>query len=101
MITEQPTAGAHAEKQQSIKCVVWDLDNTVWEGILLEDGDVTLRAGVLEALQELDRRGILNSVASRNDHQTALDKLEALGLREYFLYPEINWNSKSASLAAI
>jgi FkbH-like protein len=49
----------------------------------------------------LDRRGILNSIASRNDPDLALRKLEALGLKEYFLYPEIKWNAKSASIAAI
>jgi FkbH-like protein len=100
MIAEQQAARAREEKQ-SIKCVVWDLDNTIWGGILLEDAEVALRAGVLETIRELDRRGILNSVASRNDHQLAIDKLTSFGLDEYFLYPEINWNSKAASLEAI
>ncbi|CAG0937723.1 methoxymalonate biosynthesis protein [Thermoflexales bacterium] len=100
MLAEQQVVQAKAEKQ-SIKCVVWDLDNTLWEGILLEDDAVTLRAGVREILQELDRRGILNAIASRNDADLALSKLEEFGLKEYFLYPEINWNAKSASVAAI
>jgi FkbH-like protein len=100
MIAEQQAAKARDEKQP-IKCVVWDLDNTIWDGILLEDADVTLRAGVSEIIQELDRRGILNSIASRNDYQLAIDKLTSFGLDEYFLYPEINWNSKAASLEAI
>jgi len=30
-----------------------------------------------------------------------MDKLEELGIEEYFLYPEVNWNSKSTSLEAI
>lgn len=100
MIAEQQDAQARAEAQ-SIKCVVWDLDNTVWEGILLEDDHVTLRAGVRETLAELDRRGILLSIASRNDRDAALARLAELGIQDYFLYPEINWNPKSASLAAI
>ena len=100
MLAEQQVVQAKAEKQ-SIKCVVWDLDNTLWEGILLEDDAITLRPGVREVLQELDRRGILNSIASRNDADLALSQLEALGLKEYFLYPEINWNAKSASVEAI
>lgn len=55
-----------------VKCVVWDLDNTVWDGVLLEDGDGRpLRPGVREAIEELDRRGILQSIASRNDHEAA------------------------------
>ncbi len=100
MIREQEIAKAKAEKQ-SVKCVVWDLDNTVWDGILLEGDAITLRPGVLETIQELDRRGILNSIASRNDYDTAMSTLEAWGLREYFLYPEINWNSKASSIEAI
>lgn len=100
MIREEEIAQAKAE-EQSIKCVVWDLDNTLWEGILLEGDTLSLRPGVLATLQELDRRGILNSIASRNDYYAAMQRLEEFGVREYFLYPEINWKNKSASLEAI
>jgi FkbH-like protein len=92
---------AKKKEKQSIKCVVWDLDNTVWDGILLEDTEVTLRPHVVEILKTLDERGILHSVASRNDHDTAMAKLKELGLDEYFLYPQINWNSKAASIGQI
>jgi FkbH-like protein len=87
--------------KQSIKCVVWDLDNTVWDGILLEDTQVTLRPHVVEILKTLDARGILHSIASRNDHATAMAKLQEFGIDEYFLYPQINWNSKGASVGQI
>jgi FkbH-like protein len=87
--------------KQSIKCVVWDLDNTVWDGILLEDTDVKLRPHVVEMIKILDERGILHSVASRNDHATAMAKLKEFGLDEYFLYPQINWNSKASSITQI
>ncbi len=86
---------------KSIKCVVWDLDNTVWDGILLEDTSVTLREGVVEILKTLDGRGILQSIASRNDHGTAMEKLQELGISEYFLYPQINWGAKSVSVKNI
>jgi FkbH-like protein len=85
----------------TVKCVVWDLDNTVWEGILLEDGEVTLRPGVVDVLKALDERGILNSVASRNDHDAAMAKLTELGIAEYFLYPQINFGPKSESVAQV
>jgi FkbH-like protein len=105
MINEQQEVAQHvalaeAEKQ-SIKCVVWDLDNTLWDGILLEDDDVSLRGEVVETIEALDRLGILNSIASRNEHDVAWKKLEEFGIAEYFLYPEIGWNSKSSSLEAI
>ncbi|MEA2563400.1 MAG: hypothetical protein QOH06_4904 [Acidobacteriota bacterium] len=90
-----------SDKKSSIKCVVWDLDNTVWDGILLEDSEVRLRPHVVEILKTLDERGILHSIASRNDHDMALAKLQEFGIEEYFLYPQINWNSKAASIAQI
>jgi FkbH-like protein len=81
--------------------VVWDLDNTIWDGILLEDPEVTLRPHVVHILKTLDERGILHSIASRNDHDAAMAKLKELGIEEYFLYPQINWSSKAASITQI
>lgn len=92
---------AKKKEKQSIKCVVWDLDDTVWDGILLEDREVKLRPHVVHLLKTLDERGILHSIASRNDHDLAMAKLKELGIDEYFLYPQINWNSKAASVAQI
>ncbi|MEV3914139.1 HAD-IIIC family phosphatase [Streptomyces canus] len=85
----------------TVKCVVWDLDNTVWDGVLLEDGDVKLRPGVVEVIRTLDGRGILHSIASRNDHDAAMAKLEEFGIAEYFLYPQITWDNKSDSIRVI
>ncbi|MFD8821926.1 HAD-IIIC family phosphatase [Streptomyces sp. NPDC059605] len=85
----------------TVKCVVWDLDNTVWDGVLLEDGDVTLRPAVVEVLRTLDERGILHSIASRNDHEAAMAKLEEFGIAEYFLHPQIHWGNKSDSVKAV
>ncbi|HEX8337952.1 MAG TPA: HAD-IIIC family phosphatase [Pyrinomonadaceae bacterium] len=96
---ERP-AGA-AEEKQLIKCVVWDLDDTLWRGVLLEGDAVELRENVADIVRTLDGRGVLQSVASRNDHEQALGKLREFGLEEFFLYPQINWNSKRASIARI
>jgi len=86
---------------KQIKCLVWDLDNTLWGGILLEDSDVKLKPGMREILAELDRRGILLSIASKNDYSDAMAKLRQLGVGEYFIYPQINWNSKAQSIKSI
>lgn len=101
MATAELMRPAANVEHQTIKCVVWDLDNTLWNGILLEDEQVTLRDGVVEIIQTLDSRGILLSIASRNDEATALARLDQFGLKEYFLYPQINWNSKAASVKAV
>ncbi|HEX2187554.1 MAG TPA: HAD-IIIC family phosphatase [Longimicrobiaceae bacterium] len=88
-------------RARKIKVVVWDLDNTVWDGVLLEDPRVSLKPQVPEIMRRLDERGILQSVASKNDHDAAMAKLRELGLDEYFLYPQINWSSKAASIEQI
>jgi FkbH-like protein len=101
---EPPERSEPAKKPRkpgSVKCLIWDLDNTVWDGILLEDPEVRLRPGVAEVLAALDARGILHSIASRNDHDLAMAKLRELGLDAYFLYPKVNWGTKSDSVAAI
>ncbi len=59
--------------KKGVKCVVWDLDHTLWEGILLESDDVKLNDNIKEILAELDERGILLSVASRNDEAAAME----------------------------
>ena len=86
---------------KEIKAVVWDLDGTIWDGILLENDEVKLKPGIKEIIETLDSRGILHSIASHNEHDVAMAKLQKMGLAEYFLFPEINWNSKSASIKRI
>ena len=84
-----------------IKCVVWDLDNTLWNGVLLEGDTVSLREGVLDVIAGLDERGILQSIASRNDYDLAMAKLKEFGIDEYFICGQINWNSKAVSIRRI
>jgi FkbH-like protein len=92
---------AAKSKHKPVKLLIWDLDNTLWEGTLLEDTEVRLREGVRETLVTLDQRGILHSIASKNDHETAMRKLRELRLDEYFLFPQMNWNSKAANVRTI
>ncbi|MFD7639236.1 HAD-IIIC family phosphatase [Kitasatospora sp. NPDC059795] len=85
----------------TVKCVVWDLDNTLWKGTLLEGDDVAVDARVRETVLGLDARGILQAVASKNDHQPAWQRLEDLGLAEYFVHARIGWGPKSTSVQEI
>lgn len=87
--------------ERKVKCVVWDLDNTIWNGILLEDDELTLNNDAVLAIKEFDKRGILQSISSKNYFEDAKKKLEEFGLWEYFIYPEINWNDKSQSIESI
>ncbi|MCP4458245.1 MAG: HAD-IIIC family phosphatase, partial [Cytophagales bacterium] len=89
------------EDKRYVKCVVWDLDNTIWDGVLLEGDFVKLRSNVTGIIKTLDSRGILQSITSKNEYGMAMDKLKEFYLYEYFLYPQINWNSKTSSIKEI
>ncbi len=82
------------------KCLVWDLDNTLWDGVLLE-GNVRLREEAANTVAELDRRGILHSIASRGDEELAMAALREYRLDGLFLLPQINWSAKSQNILTI
>lgn len=88
---------------KSCKCVVWDLDNTLWSGTLVEDGlaGISLKPGVVEIITELDRRGILQSVASKNNPEEALEALKKFGIHDFFLHPQVSWGPKSSAVREI
>lgn len=87
--------------QGRIKCVVWDLDDTLWDGVLLEDGQVRLRPAMVEHIRRLDGLGVLHSIASKNDPELATAKLREFGIEELFLCPQIGWDAKSESVQRI
>jgi FkbH-like protein len=71
-----------AAKGVAIKCVVLDLDNTLWGGVIGDDGLEGIQLGDSDegecyvALQrfllELKRRGIILVVVSKNEHANAV-----------------------------
>ncbi|MGA4847531.1 HAD-IIIC family phosphatase [Streptomyces sp. G5(2025)] len=87
-----------------VKCVVWDLDGTLWDGVAIESETGALpapRAWVLDAIDALAERGVLSSVASR----TAPSQLELLlaepALSKRFVAPQVGWQDKSEALRRI
>jgi FkbH-like protein len=96
-----PASGKAAPvARPAAKCVVFDLDNTLWDGILLE-GSVALRARVAETFKALDERGILLSAVSKNAPEDALAQLKRFGLDEYLLFPAIGWGPKSEGVRRV
>ncbi|MFI6688486.1 HAD-IIIC family phosphatase [Streptomyces sp. NPDC050485] len=89
------THTAGAVPAPTVKCLVWDLDDTVWNGTVLEGDAPQPFPEVLATLRALDERGILHAVASRGDHATATAHLQALGIEELFTVLEIGWGAKS------
>jgi FkbH-like protein len=85
----------------TVKCLVWDLDDTLWDGVVLEgDRPRPFRAAV-DALKVLDQLGILHAVASRGDHRTAAGHLAEHGLEDLFCVLDIGWGAKSDAIRRI
>lgn len=104
------------------KCVLVDLDNTLWPGILAETGapfpmnlDFTLFSyhslfmGLHQALKSLKRRGILLACVSKND-EAVVRKLwrypagapvDQLLTMDDFVTSRINWNEKVDNIMEI
>ncbi len=76
-----------------IKLIIWDLDETFWHGVLSEEEIKPIEPN-LNILKELTNRGIVNSIASKNDYTRAKKKLKDLGIWEYFVFPSISWDPK-------
>lgn len=89
--------------EKKIKCLVWDLDNTLWDNILVESdpAEINLKDRIPDILRQLDERGILLSIASKNNSQLAGELLRKFGIEHYFLYPQIEWQQKSILLETI
>ena len=97
------------------KCIVLDLDNTLWKGILGEDGSEGIEMGDTPtgrgfrqfqlALKALCRRGTILAVNSKNTPEEAIEVIRNhpdMVLREHdFAAMQINWDDKAANLARI
>jgi FkbH-like protein len=97
------------------KCIVVDLDNTLWGGILGEDGAEGIQMGdtpegrpfrrFQQALKALNRRGVLLAINSKNnasDVKALFEQNSDLLLRESdFAAMQINWDDKATNLARI
>src|SRR5579884_883338 len=98
------------------KVVACDLDNTLWGGIIGEDGINGIRVGpgtaegeahaaLQEYLKELSDRGVLLAVCSKNnpeDAQLPFREHSGMALRlQDFAAFQANWNDKAANLRAI
>ena len=106
---------ARALKGKARKCLVLDCDNTLWGGIVGEDGVQGVQLGrtypgsayraFQSAALELQHRGVLLALCSKNNEADALEVLEkhpeCLIRKEHLACTRINWNDKAANLREI
>lgn len=86
---------------EQIRLVIWDLDETFWRGTLTEGGITEYVSAHHDIVVELARRGIMNSICSKNTFAEAEDVLRDHGIWEYFVFPSIDWSPKGGRVAAI
>jgi len=94
-----------------VKLVIVDLDDTLWRGIVAEEGDISDETiegwpmGLIEALQFLKKRGVLLGIISKNDEariEGLWDRIMGGRLRlDDFVVHRINWRSKADNLEEI
>ena len=87
------------------KVVAVDLDNTLWDGVVGEDGVENIRPKVAfqRELKALKERGVLLVALSKNNEEDGLEGLESLeGLVvDDFVSLKINWKSKAENLQEV
>lgn len=100
---------------KTVKCIVLDLDNTLWGGVIGDDGMAGIRlghGGEGEAflnfqgyLRDLRDRGILLAVCSKNDPENARlpfrEHPDMLFKEEDFAVFIANWENKADNLRSI
>ncbi|MBF0368323.1 MAG: HAD family hydrolase [Magnetococcales bacterium] len=101
---------------RSRKCLVLDLDNTLWGGVIGDDGLEGIRLGqgsaegeAFVAMQRhalnLQRRGVILAVCSKNDQETALLPFrhhpEMILKEEHIALFVANWQDKATNLEEI
>ncbi len=105
-----------ARQGRSYKCLVLDLDNTLWGGVIGDDGMEGIIIGqgsplgeafvaVQEYAKELARRGVILAVCSKNDEANARAPFEShpdmvLRLSDIACF-RANWDDKPANIRAI
>ena len=82
----------------AIKLVIWDLDDTIWAGTLAEGDDVVLNEVRAGFIRELNRRGIISAICSKNHPEHAKAKMSAFGLWEETVFNRIAFESKGAAV---
>lgn len=80
------------------KLIIWDLDDTLWQGTLAEGHNVILDERRAAFVRTLNGRGIVSAICSKNDLATARATLERFGLWDDFVFPRIAFVPKGPAV---
>ena len=83
-----------------MKLVVWDADETLWEGKLIY-GNVKLKYETKEILKQINKLGIEQCVCSRNNLEDVENKLIEFGLKKYIIGIRADWLPKNIMIKDI
>lgn len=83
-----------------LKLVIWDLDETLWQGTLSE-GAVILSAKHAQLLRDMVDAGVMCSICSKNDAPAVDAKLAELGIAGLFVFCSVNWAPKGERVRQI
>src|SRR5436305_9573748 len=83
-----------------VKLVIWDLDDTFWRGTLTEGGIQAVPENC-KIVRALSRRGIVNSICSKNDHEQAKAALKEIGIWKHFVFPTLSFSPKGKAVAEV
>lgn len=83
-----------------IKIIIWDLDDTFWNGTLSEGGIKAIENNIL-LVKNLTDHGIINTICSKNDYEPAIEQLDKLGVKDYFVFSSINWEAKGPRISSL
>ena len=84
-----------------VKCIVFDLDNTIWNGTLDANDNVKLNEKIIEYIKKAFEKGIVLAIASKNNFEEAYKKIVELGIEKYFYKFYISWGDKYKSIKDI
>lgn len=84
----------------NIKLIIWDLDNTFWDGIISEVRIIP-KSENIALIKDLTDIGVINSICSKNNFHTCEVKLRELNIFDYFVFPSITWESKGNRIKSI
>ena len=85
---------------EAVRLVIWDLDETFWNGTLSEGG-ITYNRANHDLVIALARRGIISTICSKNDMETAKSALVENGIWDFFVFPSVDWNPKGPRIRAL